>query len=423
MVLISNSAKNRQNRAALFLLFFLLFLGCTSKVIKPIIPAELPPNEIPKFAFTQLEKQLSFRFRLYFKTDTPALLEAEFEGSVILPNQEERTGIWNRLDEKTSIHIKGIGDFQYEKTDGKWEIHPRGEESNILIQIERILLHSQFELKAKDSKQMVFTFKPNLIFLDPTQSKPMNGLLFINGSTLLPEKIQVSDSARTAFWEIRFFAYNRKNKISYPFTPKVRIQLTAELKIDNKIKAILIDRFQRLGFQAKAKTYSSNLGPILEIQLEKDIPETQLNLIISQGQVKIYSGDWLESKTVRPDTGLSYYQFKPVQFHELILTHQDIERAEVNLNQGPEPLLELQLKPKSNSKIQESFEKDGKLLFLLLNDEIIGYSPIIKTNQTTNKIVYKGIGDVLKVTTVAAIIKSGPINQSLKILSKSTIQK
>ncbi|MDH5684124.1 MAG: hypothetical protein OEZ20_06650, partial [candidate division WOR-3 bacterium] len=141
----------------------MLFLGCTSKVIKPIIPAELPPNEIPKFAFTQLEKQLSFRFRLYFKTDTPALLEAEFEGSVILPNQEERTGIWNRLDEKTSIHIKGIGDFQYEKTDGKWEIHPRGEESNILIQIERILLHSQFELKAKDSKQMVFTFKPNLI--------------------------------------------------------------------------------------------------------------------------------------------------------------------------------------------------------------------------------------------------------------------
>lgn len=396
----------------------LIWLSCALKVIKPDIPKDISPKEIPKFAFNQLKSQKSFKFNLHFKTDVPAQIEAEFDGTVILPNQEERIGFWNQMGEKTAIHIKGNGDSQYEKKNGKWEIHPRGEESNILIQIERILLFSEFELKSKDSRQMVFNFKPNLIFLDPTLTKPMKGVLFINSSSLLPEKLQVSDSARTAFWEIRFYNYNRKNKISYPFTPKATIQLTSESKIDNITKAILIDRFQQLGFQSKIKTFSSSSGPILEFHLEKDIPEVQLNLIASQGTIKIFSGVWFESKTITPDTELKYFQFKPVQLHELIFTNQDIEQAETNLSQGPEPLLEIYLKPTIKSKLQEYIQKDDIVIFILLNDEIIGFNHLAK-NQAYDKIAFKGIGDILKVTTIAVIINSGTIKLDLKILSKN----
>lgn len=406
------------NNTILCISLIIIFLSCTSKVIKPTIPKDLPPKEIPKFSFNQLKNQKSFEFNLHFKTDTPAQLEAEFDGSVILPNQEERIGTWHRMAEKTSIHIKGNGNSQYEKKAGKWEIHPRGEESNILIQIERIMLFSKFELKSRDSRQTIFSFKPNLIFLDPTLTKPMKGILIINSSSLLPEKIQVSDSLRAAFWEIRLFNYNRKSKISFPFTPKVSIQLTAESRFDNKTKTILIDRFQQLGFQSKTKTYSSNWGPILEFQLEKDIPETQLNLITSQGTIKIYSGEWLESKTVESDTGLKYFQFKPFQLHELIFTNQDIEQAGTNFTRGPEPLLEILLKPTIKSKLHEYFQKANLVIFMLLDDAIIGYNRLAK-NQENDKLTFKGIGDILKVTTIATIINSGPIKPDLKFLSKN----
>jgi len=413
-----------------YLALLITILSCTSKTIKPVIPKDITPGEIPKFSFNQLKNQKSFEFNLHFKTDSPrigsldprrvdstAQIEAEFDGSVILPGQEERMGTWYQMGEKTSIHIKGSGNSQYEKKDGKWEIHPRGEESNILIQIERIILFSEFELKSKDSRQMIFNFKPNLIFLDPTLTKIMKGILFINSSSLLPEKIQVSDSLRTAFWEIRFFNYNRKSKISFPFTPKVIIQLTSDSKIDNKDKTIIMNRFQRLGFQTKTKTYSSNSGPILELQLEKDIPEAQLNLIASQGTINIYSGEWLESKTVESDSGLKYFQFKPVRLHGLIFTNQDIERAVTNLNQGPEPLLEVNLKLTNKSKLQDYFQKDNIILFILLNDEIIGYNHFAK-NQVNDKMLFKGSGDILKVTTIAVIINSKPLKQRFTFLSK-----
>lgn len=395
-------------------LIIIVLSSCTAKIIRPVIPKEIPPNEIPKFTFNQLKRQKSFQFHLNFKTDIPALIEAEFKGRVILPDREERTGFWNRLNEKVAVQLKGIGDFQYEKKDGIWEIHPRGEESNILIQIERILLFSEFELKAQNSQQMVFNFKPNLIFLDPTQSKRMNGLLTINNSNLLPIKITVSDSARTAFWEIQFFNFNRQNKISLPFTPRVIIQLTSDSKIDNRTKTLLLDRFQQLGFQAKVKVYRSNLGPLLEVQLEKDISETQLNLITSQGKVEIYAGDWLEPKNISDTERVKYFQFKPVKLYELILTNQAIESASANLDQGPEPVLELYLK----AKIKPA--EKGKLLFLLLDDTIIGYTQVFE-NQAIDKLQFKAIGDVTKTKTIAVIINSGLIKPALKFLSKKEI--
>lgn len=393
-----------------FFYIFLLF-SCAPEVIKLTIPKDIPPNEIPKFCFQQLKNQKSFCFNLCFKTDTPAPFEAKFKGIVILPNQEERIGNWQRLGEKVFTHIKGIGDFQYEKHEAGWEIHPRGEESNILIQLERILLFSEFECEFKGLKQISFSFKPNLIFLDPAQSKPMKGLLIIDRVNLLPLKIIVSDSARTTFWEIRFFGYNRKNKITQPFIPKVNIQLISESKLDDKTKTVLLDRFQRLGFQARIKAFSSKPRPTLEIQLEKDIPEVQLKLIVSQGLIKIYSGEWLEAKTIISDTELKYFQFKPAKLRKLIFTNQDIERAEANLTQGPEPILELYL------KTQWKLERKEELLFLLFNDEIIGYTKVSQ-NQLIDKLQFKEIGDLIKTTTFAAIINSGVIKPVLKFLPK-----
>ena len=399
-----------------WIFYLIISLSCAPKIIRPTIPKDLPPNEIPRLSFNQLKNQKSFRFNLHFKTDIPALVEAEFEGSVVLPNQEERTGTWQQMGEKVTTQIKGVGDFQHELKEGKWEIHPRGEESNILIEIERILTFSQFEFISKDSRQMVFTFKPNLVFLDPTRTKPMNGVLFIQSSSLLPERIRVSDSAKTTFWGIQFNDYNRIKKFAQPFIPVVRIQLTSESKIDSKAKSVLIERFQRLGYQSKTKAISAKPGTILEIQLERDISEPILNLLISQGEVKIYSGDWLEAETTLSDTGqIKYFQFKPVKVLQLIFTNQAIERAEPILDQGPEPTLDLYLNPKNTFK----YQGPGKYLFLELNNELIGYS-LISPNQSLDKLTFKEIGDVIKVTTIATIINSGQIKHSFKFLSKNS---
>jgi len=390
-----------------------ILVNCTPKVIKPVVPKDIPPQEIPGFAFSQLRNQKSFRFHLRFKTDTPALIEAEFKGNVVLPNQEERTGVWSRLGEKVTTHIKGIGDFQYERKDGKWERHPRGEESNILMQIERILLFSESELKSRKSRELVFGLKPNLVFLDPTQSKSMSGLLVINHSSRLPLKIQVFDSARTAFWEIRFYDYNRVRKLTSPFIPKIRIQLVAESKIAAKVKTQLIDRFQQIGRRIKIKA----LGNKIELQLEQAITETQLNLLISQGRVEIYTGDWLEPKNSVSDTGqIKYFQFRPVRLNQLILNNQAVERAEANSSQGPEPILELYLKAQSRVKL----EGQNKLLFLIFDDEIIGYAQV-QQNELIDRLQFKEVGDILKVTTIAAIINSGMIKQALKLLSKTEL--
>jgi hypothetical protein len=407
------------NDTILFISIIIILLNCTSKIIKPNVPEDIPPKEIPKFAFTQLKYQHSFRFHLHFKTDLPTPIEAEFDGKVILPNQEERTGVWDRIGEKTSTQIKGIGDFQYEKMGSKWEIHPRGEESNILVQIERILVHSDFELKSQDSKQMAFSFKPNLIFLDPSQAKPMTGTLIIKVSSLLPEEITVSDSTKTAIWEIRFSDYNRIKNIAMPFVPKLRIQIGAESKTETQK---IIDRFQRIGFQARARTFSSTFGPIIEIQLEQDISETQLNLIISQGKVEIYSGEWISGSTViSPDTSLiKIYETRPVLLKEMLIANKDIERADADFTQGPKPILELYLKPQAKAKLNNHIRNGRTILFILFNDEILGLKSF-EQNQAIDKITFEGIGDVTKVSTIAAIINSGLIKQPLRLLSRSKL--
>lgn len=339
----------------------------------------------------------------------PHNISGVFKGSVVFPNQEERQGTLIREKKKSSIKIKARRDYQYEisKKTKQWQIIPRGEESNILISIDRTIMDVEFQFISENGKSYTYKFIPNIAFLDPTFTRKFSAFLTVNKKTILPEKIIAQDSSKKILWQIEFSNYNKVKRINLPFHPTTKIILSAQQKLAKRETGSIIEVLKRRlelageNFRLMNKIKDNSSLFIVDLELWQPSSDNKLiqNLLVSRGQIKVYPviETTLNSRPLLENIDINEF---------LIKTLEPYPMMEINLNQvGLKKMNEYLSSPDS----QPSFQ-------LLLDTIKLGTFNIDKSNFS-GKINIQIFTNKNEIMSTIAIIKGGTLGIPLKILS------
>ncbi len=381
------------------LLFFLL----TSQT------SSLSLDSIPLISFKNLKNQSSFNYKYQFKSDLPHNISGVFNGSVILPDQEQRQGILIREKKKNSIKIKARREYQYEisKKAKQWQIIPRGEESNILISIDRTIMDANFQLISENKESYTYKFIPNLSFLDPTFTRKFSAFLTVNKKTILPEKIIAQDSPKKILWQIEFSSYNKVKRIKLPFHPTTKIILSAQQKLGKRETSSIIETLKRRlelageNFRLSNKIKDNSSLFIVDLELWQLSSDNKLiqNLLVSPGQIKVYPviETTLNSEPLLGNTDINEFMIKTLE---------------------PYPMMEISLNSVGLKKMNEYLNlPDSQPAFQFFLDTIrLGTFRIDKSNFSSklNIQIYTNKNEIMS---TIAIIKGGTLGIPLKILS------
>lgn len=386
------------------LFFALAFLSCAPHLVKPT----LKPEEIPGFAFKNLKRQRSFAFEYRLEQKEPIAVSQSAAGIYILPDQEEVQGRWTYGDGSSlAFHLVGLGDREYEKTDQGWEANSRGEETDLLVQVERALALGKLN-PTSEKPDWEFEFKPNVPFLDPTFSKKIVGRLVVN-KNYLPKRIAAWDENRTVFWQVDFKDYNQPERVNLPFVKQMRV-LVATGGSREAVERIK-QRFLTFGLEAKV----SLQGSTVELTLAENIKEEQLQRLLARGEFQIARVRWLEFQPAAETTGTTF-DGRPVAVESPELSNLDLSGARVSYDPLGRPVVELILNPAGEKKFLEFAKNNISNHYGIIIDGTIWAINYIDKIPTSAIISLVELPTYTDARMIEALINSGVLPQPGRII-------
>lgn len=366
------------------------------------------PDSIPKLAWIYLQNAVSFKYQYQFKSDLPHNNTATYKGLIMFPNQEQRQGKYTIENRNRDVMIKARLNYQY-KIDRKtkqWQVLPRDEDANLMFTIERVITNTRFYLIEQDSNKLIYSFHPNLSFLDPTFTRRIKAKLSIDRKTLLPIQFSAKDSLEKIVWRIDFSDYNKQDRIKFPFVPNTQIYLATNEKLAqneiNSITEILTKRLELTGENFQIKNKSEKKRVIFEIEMEipASNPDYQLlkKLLTQTGKCDIYQ----LSESVSLVNNSNIRDVKIVGF-------EPYPQLEVQINQNGVDQLNKCLNDTNN-------ESDFRIVF---DGEELAIFSIDKFNFS-DRILFRVFTKKNEIMNTIAILKSGILSSPLEIINLRT---
>ncbi|GEM_PF-1786694 len=245
--------------------------------LKPRPPASIEASKVPHYAWETVIKQRSFRFT-YSVAKKSANFLIKGKGTVILPDALRFKGIWQMGDDVRALDIAVAGDYQLENLDGQWIPRQRSEEAKIVEQADRVIRKAlirkdgkAFKLILDDGKKLVYSFKPNLIYLDPGFTKRFHAELVVDRLYLLAEEIRAASDDSDVVFNFTISALNAPRKINIPFAKNFRISYYLEQGYRCKAKRALRARLNYLGRDVKFETDNLNIKAYLALPVDEVI--------------------------------------------------------------------------------------------------------------------------------------------------------
>jgi len=204
----------------IFAVFFIT--GCAPKFFYNPEPKKDIKEWIRNFT-----RQKSFSYTYELKTAT---LTITAHGDCIYGWAEHIKGIWNYEDTVIPFEYIGINDREWTKKDKKWEESVRGEESDLLSQIQRVLEFEHYELLS-DKNDYFYQFNATLPFLAPERWREMVAYIKISRNNYLPAFIWVGLPDSLVCWQVSLANYNYNIKLESPYYEMKNY----EIKIDSSI--------------------------------------------------------------------------------------------------------------------------------------------------------------------------------------------
>lgn len=325
----------------------------------------------------------------------------KFKGCVIFPRQEQRQGILSRNNKKTTIKLKARGDYQFEPVKKKWQIVPRGEESDILRSLDRTITNAEFQLISENKDFYVFQFRPHLSFLDPTFMRKFIANFTIDKKTLLPTSIVAQDSAQKILWQLDFYNYNKVKKIDFPFQPTTRITLSADRKLSkDETKSVF-------------EVIKNRLAQLGELYQCKNIVKNNISLFVIELQLLEQNPDIKSIKSLLTNTG--HLTITTANDTNVLLDNDNITSIDI-IGTEPYPTLELTINQSDmhliNSVLSQSNQSVSFKMYLDIIE--IGSFDIDKSNFSgkINILIFTNKNEIMN---TLAIIKGGMLKTALSV--------
>jgi hypothetical protein len=272
--------------------------------------------------------------------------------------------------------------FQYEQKDHRWDLHNRGEESNILVQVERALKRDRFEFLETQAGCYVYGFKPNLVFLDPTMKKEIRAVIGISRRDHRPAYIHALSTDSSLFWNVELSQYNQTTVIDPPRPDRKKYRLVTgaaedEIRIGQRL--LLVQIKHSLGKEPEG----------LSIEVPEAIDKALLADLLAPGEFAIYDG-----------TGLAHRTHVSPALDKMITDGATVRNVKIEFDNRGQSYLKLTF------NMKHSFTQS---IALALDRKILAVKDFVDRPQNVDKLDVPIEMDYLTALIAAAKITSGPI--------------
>ncbi len=345
-----------------FLVF--LLLGCGPKFIYNPVPEKDIKEWVANF-----RRQKSFSYHYELKTRA---VKVNACGDCIYGWAEYVKGTMDYGDTIINFEYIGINDREWTKKDNKWEQSVRGEESNILAQIERVLEFEKFELLNSDAEYF-YRFNATLPFLSPDRWRDMVAYIKISKEEYLPVFIWVGLPDSSVYWQVLLGNYNKDIKIESPTTEINSYEIKIDSSIDQSeaIKKIK-HRLKLLNLKWQIKKEDEKI--ILRVPGVYNLDD--IKELLAPGRTVFYGVAQNQSNASK----ISYLQKNPnhsVYLSDWQCNQEMVKDVAIKFDYLLKPFASIKLKKKIGLPEQIAIEVDGNIMLLISLDKVEKMDTII----------------------------------------------
>lgn len=300
-------------------------------------------------------KQRSFVYCYFLQTEA---VYTHAQGECLIGRIEHNRGTWQALDRTLDFEYYGLGDIQYSKSNGKWDLSTRGEESDVLTQITRVLEFDKFEYIGLNEGYL-YNFKANIPFLAPGRWKEITGWLKISTRSYLPEEIWTGLPDSSVYWKIELSGYNKSKSMK----PPVSEWCSYAFKLDPGYSKAIKRRFELLDIDYRLK------------ESEKEIVLTVPKRFNIEDIVEILDNRRLVVYRVVEEKGaankiayLNDDKKAPVYLAESLFDQENIKKAKIKFDGASEPYIEISLHKKIMPPERVALEVDSMVVHTVVLD-------------------------------------------------------
>lgn len=342
-----------------FKVLFLVFIviACRPKIIYN----PLPEKDIKEW-INNFSRQKSFSYCYEMKTKTVKVIA---RGDCIYGWAEHIEGKMDYGDTMVPFEYIGINDREWTKKDRKWEESVRGEESNILAQVERVLGFDKFEL-LNDDVNYLYQFNATMPFLAPQNWRDMVAYIRVSKREYLPLFIWVGLPDSSVYWQISFSNYNKDIKIEPPYIgiKAYEIQFDSSINYTEAIKMIK-RRLNLLNLKYQLERNGKKI--ILSVPEVYSIDDIKEMLI--PGRVMFYGVTQKQVNALRT----VYLQKNPKQSIYLSgwqCNQEMVKNVKIKFDNLSKPFAEIKLKKKIELPEQIAIEVDSNIVLMMSLDSL-----------------------------------------------------
>jgi hypothetical protein len=323
---------------------FILLLICLSCVhYTKYIPD--PEKDIEKWV-ANFARQRSFSYRNSLQTQ---VVYTQTQGDCVIGRIEHNKGKWYAAGQAIDFEYYGLGDMQYSRSAGKWELTTRGEESDVLIQVTRVLEFDKFEYVGFEDGYL-YNFKANIPFLAPGRWKEITGRLMISARNYLPEKIWTGLPDSSVYWKIELSDYNKKKNLKPPLQKWQSYVLSSDFDFTKAMK----QRMELLEIDYKLDKTKDDI--ILTVPKQYNIDDIKELL---QNRCLIAYGVVAEKGTARRVAYLGGEKKNPIYLGDILFDQKNIKKAKIKFDGASTPYIELSLNDKIVPEERIALEVDS----------------------------------------------------------------
>lgn len=414
-------------RTSMRLLSLLLVLALSCAPRQHGVPSELlSPGEVVEQSLGRLRDQGAFRFDWSFSR-LKGQVKGKFSGLADRGDVHLK-GEWILGKEREKVELIGVGEREYRLEGGKWVESARGEGTSPLAQLERILSLGEFLFNRLEKGCGVYSFKPNVAFLDPLLKAQAQGEIWIDEESTLPTRVSVADEEETLYWRFSLYDFGTSAEVHSPVLH--RYEFVLEGRDINGALPLLGRRLDTLGFSLCGIETVGNKRIRVCISASED-PSQQVARVIKMGAVEVCTAVYPKEPVYKLTEAVVAQQYgegatlgfekgdrtKPVVLLGVVLSSDHLNGAELSYDELSRPWVNIGIDQSLGRRLASALRDATTEVYAISMDGEVLYTAKLKEGANLlSSLRVNGELSVREAELLEAIIDSGPLPCGLRVL-------
>lgn len=302
-------------RLAVFLLFLAVVLtGCAPRS-KGLGKGTVPDASFAESAVAGIDSLLGYVFSWEFGRKQMGMIprmSGALKGRVGVPDRIHIEGAWGAGTATERVDIFSIEgrEYTFDRQTESWKRGSSGLFLNPHEHLKLVLSFGEFSFAEHGScggeDCYVFSFKPNVYFLDPVETSEPAGKVWISVKRQIPLRVRITAKKNQLSWDMKLSKINSFADLNVPFKD---ITFNVPSLANEDDRETIVGRFLYLGFEEPAVERNDG-GTVFSVKAE-NLSDTLIESMLKRGTVELFLGVWPSHPiyVLREDTALLHKEY------------------------------------------------------------------------------------------------------------------